>query len=188
MKKLLVTIVALFLFVGISQAQNKMYLNIGANVALPMGNFGDFAGTGFGGTAQFEMQFMPQLLGTATAGYIAWGGKDVTLLGGKYSYSYSAIPILVGAKYYFMPAGGFYGHGQLGFYLFSADVETPTVSVGGFTYGGDLGGSSTEFALSLGAGYELPLSPKLMLDVSGAYILISDLGHVGIRAGVKFGL
>ena len=41
-----------------------------------MGNFGDVAGTGIGGTAQFEMQFMPQLLGTATAGYIKWGGKD----------------------------------------------------------------------------------------------------------------
>ena len=32
------------------------------------------------------------------------------------------------------------------------------------------------------------LSPKLNLDLSGAYIVISDLGHVGIRAGVKFGL
>lgn len=184
MKKVLVTIVALFLFVGFSQAQNKMYGNVGVNVALPMGNFGDVAGTGIGGTAQFEMQFMPQLLGTASAGYIKWGGKDF----GTFSYSYSAVPVMVGAKYYFMPTGGFYGHGQLGIYFFSADVEAPAVSVGGFTFGGDLGGSSSEFSLSLGAGYELPLSPKLMLDLSGAYIIISDLGHIGIRAGVKFGL
>lgn len=184
MKKVFVTIVALFLFVGMTQAQNKMNLNIGANVALPMGNFGDVAGTGFGGTVQFEMQFMPQLYGTASAGYITWGGKDF----GTFSYSYSAVPVMVGAKYYFMPTGGFYGHGQLGLYFFSADVEAPAVSVGGFTFGGDLGGSSSEFALSLGAGYELPLSPKLMLDLSGAYIIISDLGHVGIRAGVKFGI
>ncbi len=184
MKKVLVTIVALFLFVGISQAQKKMYGNIGVNVALPMGNFGDVAGTGFGGTAQFEMEFMPQLYGTATAGYIKWGGKDF----GTFSYSYSAVPVLVGAKYFFMPAGGFYGQAQLGLYFFSADVTTPAVSVGGFSFGGDLGGSSSEFTLSLGAGYELPLSPKLKLDLSGAYIIISDLGHVGIRAGVKFGL
>ena len=67
MKKALVTIVALFLFVGISQAQNKMYLNVGGNVLLPMGDFGDAANLGFGGTAQFEMEFMPQLLGTAQA-------------------------------------------------------------------------------------------------------------------------
>lgn len=189
MKKVLVTIVALFLFVGISQAQNKMYLNIGGNVALPMGNFGDVAGTGFGGTAQFEMQFTPQLLGTATAGYIAWGGKDVTTFGGKYSYTYSAIPILVGAKYYFMPSGGFYGHGQIGLYMFSWDFESPAVVVGGVTVaGGKLSETSSEFTFSFGAGYELPLSPKLMLDLSGAYIVISDLGHIGLRAGVKFGL
>jgi hypothetical protein len=184
MKKLLVTIIALFVIVGISQAQNKMNLNIGANVALPMGNFGDVAGTGFGGTAQFEMQFMPQLYGTASAGYITWGGKDF----GTFSYSYSAIPIMVGAKYYFMPTGGFYGHGQLGLYMFSVDVDAPATSVGGFTFGGSTSTSDSEFALSLGAGYELPLSPKLMLDLSGAYIIISDLGHVGVRAGVKFGI
>ena len=94
-------------------------------------DFGDVAGTGFGGTAQFEMQFMPQLLGTATAGYITWGGKDFRL---HSSYSYSAIPILVGAKYYFMPTGGFYGHGSIRIYFFSQlDVEAPAISVGGVT-------------------------------------------------------
>jgi hypothetical protein len=185
MKKVLVTIVALFLFVGISQAQNKMNLNVGLNVALPMGSFGDVAGTGFGGTAQFEMQFTPQLYGTATAGYITWGGKDF----GNFSYSYHAIPILVGAKYYFMPSGGFYGHGQLGLYMFSASVKSPAIVVGGFTVGGgDVSSTSSEFTFSFGAGYELPLSPKLMLDLSGAYIVISDFGHIGLRAGVKFGL
>ena len=181
MKKALVTIVALFLFIGISQAQNKMYLNIGGNVLLPMGSFGDQAGTGIGGTAQFEMQFMPQLLGTASAGYISWGGKDF----GGFSYSISAIPILVGAKYYFVPGSGFYGHGQIGLYLFSSDVTVPASYAG---YGFDAGGSSSEFALSLGAGYELPLSPKLMLDLSGAFLAISNSNNIGLRAGVKFGL
>ena len=189
MKKVLVTIVALFLFVGISQAQNKMYLNIGGNVALPMGTFGDYAGTGFGGTAQFEMQFTPQLLGTATAGYITWGGKDFSTLGTKYSYTYSAIPILVGVKYFFMPSGGFYGQAQLGLYRFSWDYDTDPVVIKGITvHGGSLSASSSEFTFAFGPGYEIPLSPKVLLDVSAAYIVISDLGHIGIRAGVKFGL
>lgn len=190
MKKILLAIVVVFLFVGFSQAQNKMFLNIGGNLALPMGSFGDFAGTGFGGTAQFELGFMPQMLGTATVGYITWGGKDVTVLGGKYSYSYSAIPILVGAKYYFMPAGGFYGHGQLGLYMFSAEVDMPAITVQGITVsaGGSSSTSSSEFTFSFGAGYELPLSPTMMLDLSGAYIVISDFGHIGARVGVKFGL
>jgi len=176
MKKVLVTIVALFLFVGISQAQNKMYMNIGGNIALPMGNFGDYAGTGFGGSVQFEMQFTPQVLGTASVGYITWGGKDF----GDSKWTFSAIPILVGAKYFFMPSGGFYGQAQLGLYMFSWDAEVSDH--------GKLSYTDSEFTFAFGPGYEIPLSPKLMLDVSAAYIVISDLGHIGIRAGVKFGL
>ena len=188
MKKVLVTIVALFLFVGISQAQNKMYGNVGVNVMLPMGSFGDGAGTGIGGTAQFEMQFMPQLLGTASAGYIKWGGKDQTILGSKYSYSISAVPILVGAKYYFMPSGGFYGQAQLGLFFFSTSVDAPAVSTTFGTFGGSSSASSSEFTFAFGAGYELPLSPKLMLDLGGSFLLISNSNNIGLRAGVKFGL
>lgn len=189
MKKVLVTIVTLFLFVGISQAQNKMYLNIGGNVMLPMGSFGDAAGTGFGGTAQFEMQFAPQIYGTATAGYITWGGKDQTILGQTYSYSTSAIPILVGAKYYFMPTGGFYGHAQLGLFMFSSTSEHPAYTYLGVTVpGGKTSVSNSEFTFAFGAGYELPLSPKLMLDLGGSFLLISNSNNIGLRAGVKFGL
>ncbi|NWF89763.1 MAG: outer membrane beta-barrel protein [Ignavibacteriaceae bacterium] len=178
MKKILVTIIALFIIVGVSQAQNKMCLNIGGNVLLPMGDFGDAANLGFGGTAQFEMQFMPQLVGTAHAGYIIWG-TDVD------DVDFSAIPVMVGAKYYFMPNSGFYGHGQLGLYFMS--VTTPKIVTPIGTFGGD-SESDSEFALSLGAGYELPLSPKLMLDLSGAFLIISDANNINLRAGVKFSL
>jgi opacity protein-like surface antigen len=188
MKKVLVTIVALFLFAGFSQAQKKMYGNIGATIALPMGTFGDFAGVGIGGSAQFEMEFMPQLLGVASAGYIKWGGKDATILGANYSYSYSAVPVLVGAKYYFMPTGGFYGQAMLGMYFFSSSVDVPTSTVGGVVIGGSTSASTSDFALSLGAGYELPLSPKLTLDLGGAFLLISDSNNIVARVGVKFGL
>ena len=131
MKKVLITIVALFLFVGISQAQNKMWLNIGGNLLLPMGDFADVAGVGFGGTAQFEMEFMPQLLGTGTIGYVMWGEKDFGgVIGSQnYSYSSSAIPVLVGAKYYFMPKGGFYGQAQLGLFFFSTSVDVPAYTM-----------------------------------------------------------
>jgi hypothetical protein len=185
MKKLLSVFFAVILFAGLLSAQGKKSLGVGVNVALPMSSFGDVAGTGFGGTAVFEMEFAPQIVGTGTAGYISWGGKDF----GGYSYSYSAIPILVGVKYFFMPAGGIYANGQLGFYLFSADVDVPTVSVPGlFTVGGSTSSSSTEFALALGAGYEIPISPTLKADIGASYIIISDFGHIGIRGGVKFGI
>lgn len=184
MKKLFTVLFAALLFTGFANAQNGMALGVGVNVALPMGTFGDVAGTGIGGTAMFEMDFTPQLTGTATAGYISWGGKDF----GQFSYNYSAIPILVGAKYFFMPDGGVYGQAQLGLYMFSVDTEVPSFSVGGVSFGGSTSATNSEFAISLGGGYEIPVSSNMDVDISAAYIIISDLGHIGIRGGVKFGL
>ena len=121
-----------------------MFFNIGGNVLLPTVSFSDKAGAGFGLTVQLEMQFTPQLYGTATAGYISWGDKDF----GGFSYSNSAIPILFGAKYYYMPIEGFYGQAQLGLYMFTTDVTIPS-SVSNLS--DDLSRSSSEFAFALGA-------------------------------------
>jgi len=186
MKKLLTVFIAVILFAGLlNAAPGDKSLGVGLNIALPMGSFGDVAGTGIGGTAVFEMELAPQIIGTGTAGYISWGGKDF----GGFSYSYSAIPILVGVKYFFMPTGGFYANGQVGVYLFSWSTDLPTVSVPGYTFGGgDVSYSSTEFTLALGGGYEIPISPKLTADVSASYLIISSLGHIGIRGGIKFGI
>lgn len=184
MKKLLSVFFAVILFAGLLNAQGKKSLGVGLNVALPMSDFGDVAGTGFGGTAVFELEFAPQINGTATAGYISWGGKDF----GHFSYSYSAIPILVGVKYFFMPTGGFYANGQLGFYLFSGDAEVVGSIPGTTILVGSTSTSSTEFAIALGAGYEIPVSPTLIADIGASYIIISNFGHIGIRGGVKFGI
>lgn len=187
MKKLSTVFIAVILFAGlVNAAPGDKSLGVGLNIALPTGSFGDFAGTGFGGTAVFEMELAPQIIGTATAGYISWGGKDF----GGYSYSYSAVPILVGVKYFFMPTGGFYANGQLGLYFFSWSVDSPVIGIPGlFTYGGGSQSlTSSKFTLALGGGYEIPVSPALTVDIGASYIIISDFGHIGIRGGVKFGI
>jgi opacity protein-like surface antigen len=185
MKKFLSVFFAVVLFAGLlNAAPGDKSLGVGLNIALPTGSFGDVAGTGIGGTAVFELELAPQIVGTGTAGYISWGGKDF----GGFSYSYSAIPILVGVKYFFMPTGGFYANGQIGLYLFSWNADVPSVSVFGVSYGGNVSYSSTEFALALGGGYEIPVSPKLTADISASYLIISNLGHIGIRGGIKFGI
>src|SRR5690606_32060510 len=106
----------------------------GVLVSLPMSDFGDAANTGFGGTAAFEMSFMPQLVGVGNIGYITWG-TDVD------DVSFSGVPVQVGVKYYFMPAVGFYGLGQIGLTFMS--VETPTITIPGF---GTIGGGSESSA------------------------------------------
>ena len=57
-------------------AQNKMAVGAGLIVSLPMGDFGDAANTGFGGTAAFELEFMPQLIGVGQMGYIVYGSES----------------------------------------------------------------------------------------------------------------
>jgi hypothetical protein len=181
MKSLLVTLLIAVSLVGFTSAQPKMSIGAGAVVALPMGTFGDIAGTGFGATGAFEISFMPQLVGIGQIGYISWGGKDF----GEFSYGYSAVPLLFGVKYYFTPTVPFYGTASLGFHFLNANAEFK--GIGGFG-AFSASGSSTEFTFVLGAGYEVPVSPKVSLDFTGTFNIISDANYVGIRAGAKYTL
>lgn len=47
MKKTLTLLLMFLVIAGFTNAQSKIKLSVGANVALPMGSFGDIAGTGF---------------------------------------------------------------------------------------------------------------------------------------------
>lgn len=177
--KIIISILFVLLFsFGSVNAQNKMAVGAGIVVSLPMGDFGDAANTGFGGTAAFELGFMPQLIGVGQIGYIVYGTESDQV-------DFSTVPVLVGVKYYFMPAVGFYGIGQIGLNFFSTTVETP--SIFGFG-GGSVSASSSEFTFALGAGYEVPVSPGFSLDFSGTINLISNFNNIQLRAGGKIGL
>ena len=57
MKKLTAILFAVVLFSGVSFSQTPpMYIGGALNLALPVGSFGDIAGTGIGVTGQFEMK------------------------------------------------------------------------------------------------------------------------------------
>ncbi len=186
MKKILAVLVAVVLFVGFSNAQTKMYLGVGGEIALPMGDFGDYADMGFGGTATFEMSFMPKLNGYAKVGYLMWGGKEYSAGTYKITTDYSAIPILVGAKYFFAP--GFYGLVETGLHMFTFSAESQ-YTIGGTTVTSSSDVSESKFGFGVGAGYELPIGTKAMLDLSAKYQMVADdLSYVGARVGVKFGL
>jgi hypothetical protein len=192
MKKLalVATVVALVVMMSVgASAQGKMFLNIGADVLLPMGTFGDAASVGFGGTARFEYAFIPQLHGTFTAGYIAWGGKSINGFDGP---SYGGIPFLVGGKYYFMPVTknkmNVYGGFELGLMIFS--VGSKKYTIGPYTYESP-SVSETDFALAPTIGAEFPISDKGAIDVSAKYLLITSsgsAGNIGFRIGYKFPL
>lgn len=178
MKTFLSILFALFISAGFLNAQSKMAAGAGLVVSFPMGDFGDAANTGFGGTAIFELSFMPQLVGVANIGYISYGTDADEL-------DFSSVPLLFGVKYFFVPGVGFYGVGQLGFNFFSSSVDVP--SVPGFS-GGSASATSTEFTFVIGAGYQLPVGSNVYLDFNGTFNLISDFNNAQIWAGAKFGL
>lgn len=178
MKKLLIVILALVCFTGISEAQKKgNFISGGVEVALPQGDFGDVFSMGFGATAAFELVFSKQLHGIATAGYIMWSPDEEPA---NTEITFNSIPILGGVKYYFDKKGGFYVLGQAGFYFSSSTIE-----VGGVEVFDD---SGSDFAIRAGGGYELPLGKKAVLDLSAFYVMIEDGNNIGVRAAAKFPL
>lgn len=182
MKTFLATFLIAASLTGFTNAQGKMAIGAGLVVSLPMGSFGDAANVGIGGTAAFELQFMPQLTGVGQIGYISYGTKsDYT--------SFSSVPLLFGLKYFFVPGVGFYGIGKLGFNFFSTSTDIPSYNIGGFSFGGgSASASSTEFTFALGAGYEVPVSSNFSLDFSGTFNIISDFTNIQFRGGGKLAL
>jgi opacity protein-like surface antigen len=185
MKSLVLVLFFFFCSIAVINAQSRMNVGVRAVVGLPIGSFGDVAGTGFGAQGTYEIAFGNNLVGVGQVGYIKWSGKDV----GEYSYGYSAVPLIFGAKYYITPGKGFYATSAVGFHFFSVSSDIPTVSFGGITVGGgSASASTTDFTFSIGAGYEVPLNKKVSLDIGGAYNLISDANYFTIHAGGKLGL
>lgn len=183
MKQLLSVIVITVLFTGFINAQSKMAVGIQAGIALPMGDFGDGFDMGFGGTGTFAYHINPMLDVTGSFGYLTWSAKEGDA-------SFSSIPVLVGARYYFgKDKLNPYVAGELGIHFSTIDV--PEVVIPGF---GTIGGSesSSDFGFGVGAGILYQLSPKLDLDVNAKFNSISGDGgssnYISIMAGVLIAL
>jgi len=170
-------------------AESKMSLSVGGDVLIPMGDFGDAASTGFGGSVRFQYDVSPMASIGLTSGYYIWSGKD---FGGVTGPDIKGIPIRAFGKYYFMPMEErkprVYGIVEVGVFISSVDV--PSYTILGVTYGGGTE-SNTDFNWAPGVGVEIPLgSGRTLLDVSARYDAISATGgtngSIGGRVGVNF--
>ncbi|MEO0312062.1 MAG: hypothetical protein RIQ89_1719 [Bacteroidota bacterium] len=124
----------------------------GAEVALPMGDFGDAAGLGLGLSLRYELPVADKISVMATAGYVSFGKETIEISGlAKTEYSYSIIPVQLGAKYYFNEImNGFYGSGEIG--VHSLNGKFKATSLGITTDNSD---SNTGLSYAIGAGYHL---------------------------------
>lgn len=165
-----------------TQAQNGRF-SIGAELALPMGDFGDGAGIGFGGSVGYEHPIGDMMGLGLRAGYLSFSGKD----GGPSS---SMIPAQAFFKYYFgEQQNGFYAMANLGIHNFKVKIPeyTYTDPFTGQTI--TLGGgsaSSTDLSYAPEIGYHLA-----NLDLGLRYQIISSDGgstsYLGARIAYVFG-
>ncbi len=144
-------VIAFVLMSSIAFAQSGRF-SLGAEVAIPGGDYGDNAGTGFGASLRYEMPLGDNLGLMGTVGYLTYGSKTVDFGGfGSYKYTNSMIPIMVGAKYYFSEQqNGFYADLQLGLTMLTTKSS--------FEFGGtttDDSQSASAFTWSPGIGYHL---------------------------------
>ncbi len=190
MKKLLVINAIIMMFFSVTMPVHAQQMKAGVQIgaAIPVGDWGDWVSTGFGGIGTFHYELKPEITLTGAIGYYSFGSKnDISDLIGSYGdYSYSVVPIVAGARYNlgknaekFMPYVG----AELGFYLVSSSWK---VSYWG--YSADYDHSETEFGFSPMVGFKYNLQKNLDLDVNAKYSIISDIGQFVVNAGVVFGL
>lgn len=143
-------ILILTLTCSLSYAQQGFHkLGVGAELGLPLGDFGEAYSIGFGATAKGFYGITAQGDITGTLGYLHFGIKESN----EYmSGSMGMIPIMIGYRHDF---GGFYGEPQLGLAILKSTVK---MDFGGF---GDLfddlnssgSSSTTKATFGLGGGY-----------------------------------
>lgn len=143
-------------------------ISIGADLALPMGTFGDVQGMGFGVSGRYDGSINDNLSWSAGIGYISFSGKDYSIPGfGTISgTSFAMIPIQGGVKYYFTESNaGFYGAADIGIWFASSS-----------------GSSGSEFGFSPGVGYRLE-----KFDIAARYNIVSNVNNLGFRIAYVLG-
>jgi hypothetical protein len=147
-------------------------ISIGGNVYFPIGDWAEFASTGFGGSATYEHPLGRNIQGVIYSGYTVFSGDaDGT--------DWTIVPLLAGAKFYFTPKLDWYAAVLLGANFVTAKSEFQGV---------EYSASSTEFAGNANFGYEIKTSEKGSVDISAGFVYVNDLSYFGMRLAYIFRL
>lgn len=142
-------------------------------IALPMGDFGEIANTGFGFGAGLHVPHNLDWSFRGEISYIYFTTEDMP----GFDISASQIPITALAQYS-LKDSKFYFLGGLTLAFSKASVD---YEIEGFEGGSD-SSTSTDFGLNLGAGYVV--SPKV--DLGARFNLISDANSFSLHVAYKF--
>ena len=179
MKRKLITLLAAFGMTVAGVAQIGP-VSLGAELALPTGDFGESYPLGYGASLGYEQPVGEKLGVTLQVGYIMLGVDDAV---STFIDKSSMMPIQLGAKYYLKERGaGLYAHVQGG--VHSLSVTTNAIDFG---FGSIPGTTSSDSYLSgaLGVGYML----NNKIDVGLRYNIIAPDGDVeGAEASSYLGV
>jgi hypothetical protein len=169
MKKIFQLFLFIF-FVSASGLAQNQGLSIGGNVVQPIGDWDEFANTGFGVSASFEQPVAQNLLGVLYTGYTYFDG---TVDG----YSWTLIPVLGGLKYYFNSQHDWYFTALLGINITNNKYKL-----------GEIEGteSFTDFEGNANFGYEIQTSETGAIDLSAGFVFINEQSYIGLRAAYIF--
>ncbi|MDX9750548.1 MAG: outer membrane beta-barrel protein [Flavobacteriales bacterium] len=158
----------------------------GLELAMPMGDWADFTGFGFGVSLGYEIPVGDNLGVLAQAGYINFSGKDFEIDMGPLGTttiegaSLGAIPIQVGAKYYFSDnQEGAYLGVLTGLHIMSSSAEGAE--------------SNTNFGVAPMFGFfvteniDLALRYQMLFDKNEVTDESTTSSYLGLRAAYMFG-
>jgi hypothetical protein len=138
---------ALLIWSGSAMAEG-MIVGVDGALVLPMGDWADVAGLGFGALGRFEYALDPQLSATGRVGYLVHLEKNDT-------YKTSELPLLAGLRYGLSEGpDGLYLAGEAGLVNFTfRRPVAPAVFGTSVSEGEKKSDSELKFGLTAGAGY-----------------------------------
>lgn len=178
MRKIFTTALILCTLLALNvSAQDKGFhtINAGVELGLPIGNFGNAYGIGFGATGKALYGITEQGDLTGTLGYIHFGMKNT---GASMTGSMGMIPIMFGYRHDF---GGIYGEPQLGLMIVKSKINFDGMGGGMAGFGGSA--SSSKVSVGLGGGYMFG-----DWDLGARFQIVDNLNFIGIRVGYNFAL
>lgn len=177
MKKILTCLLAIALVTGLKAQEGFHTMSVGAEVALPLGNFSNAYNVGFGATGKVLYGISENGDITGTLGYMYFGIKNSN----EYiSGHMGMIPIVAGYRHSF---GEWYAEPQLGLHIVSSKVKMDLGGLEGMFGAGSGSSSVTKLGIGLGGGYQTG-----DWDLGARFQFIDNLSFLGVRVAYNFAL
>jgi len=177
-RRMLVGIAAVVALFVAQQASAQVVVYVGGGATFPMGDFGDYANTGWQAVGGVLVPVGPEGLSVGAEAFYGQNNHKeevTTVLEGAKTSPYGAMGVVI---YNFQTSGKLtpYVFGGLGVLVHRFSAENIDSE------------SETQFGYEGGAGIDFSLSPKLGIWVEGRYMGSSDTQFIAADAGLAFAL